>query len=78
MCKECLENVREIFPEVPAEEIGDFLLSTTCYPFGTAKRVRSNLLENRSLMKTTDYRECYEIAENLLTEEMMRLSHAES
>lgn len=32
MCQQCVDACREIFPEVPDDEMGGFLLGTTCFP----------------------------------------------
>ena len=64
MCKACAEACREFFPEVPDKEMGDFLLGTTCYPFGNATQVRSQLESNRSKMTTDDWHECFAIADH--------------
>ena len=63
MCKQCVDAVRAIFPQVPDAEMGDFLLCTTCYPAGDHNDVRKQLVQNRAKMKTDDYHECYAIAD---------------
>ena len=68
MCRACAEACREIFPEVPDDEMGDFLISTTCYPFGEATQVRSQLVTNRDKMTTSDWHECYAISDREMDE----------
>lgn len=70
MCQVCLDAMKEIFPEVPELERGGFLLGTTCFPFGTGEQTRAQLLELRARMTTSDYHECYAIAESDLDEEV--------
>ncbi len=70
MCQQCLDACRMVFPEVPETEIGDFLISTTCYPMGSAKDVRAQLLANKAKMTTDDYHECYLIADSEMTQAM--------
>ena len=47
MCQQCVDACREIFPEVSDDEMGGFLLETTCFPFGSPKQVREQLVENK-------------------------------
>lgn len=68
MCQACVDACRELFPSVPSSEMFAFLMDTTCFPAGNPEQVRQNLEENRSRMKTCDYRECYEIADADLNE----------
>lgn len=70
MCQGCADACREVFPEVSAEEMGDFLFATTCFPFGSPEHVRLQLQQNRAKMKTNDWRECYEIADREMDEAM--------
>jgi ribosomal protein S27AE len=67
MCKVCIDNCKQIFPEVPDKEIYEFLMGTTCYGFGSIEQVKQQLEQNRKKMKTNDWRECYLIAEDELT-----------
>ncbi len=62
MCSDCVKAVEEVFPEVPDSGYGDFLMNTTSYPFGNPAVVKEQLLELKSRMKTTNYKECYGIA----------------
>ena len=64
MCQVCVDACREVFPEVPDEEMGNFLLATTCYPFGDGTQVRAQLVTNREKMTTDDWQECYAIADH--------------
>lgn len=68
MCKRCLDAVKEIFPDVPDNEVGDFLFGCTCFPFGNPEHVRDQLVEMKS--KVTDWRECYALADAELTRAM--------
>jgi len=68
MCQLCFDAVHEVFPSVPEAEVGDFLMGTTCFPFGEPHQVRDQLLEMRAQMKTSDYNECYAIADEELGE----------
>ena len=70
MCQQCADACREIFPEVPQEEIGNFLVGTTCFPCGESSIVRAQLLVNRERMTTDDWRECYAIAAKDIDEAM--------
>jgi hypothetical protein len=74
MCQGCVDACREVFPEVPDEEMRDFLMGTTCFPFGTPEAVRVNLLDNRSRMTTSNWQECYTITDAQTTEAMVKLS----
>lgn len=73
MCKKCLEYCGLVFPEVPADEITNFLMATTCFPFDEPEQVHKDLVSNRSRMKSEDYRECYAIADSDLDEAMKQL-----
>lgn len=73
MCKQCVDACREVFPEVPDDEVSDFLWETTCFPAGDHKMVRKQLVQNRQRMKTDDYRECYAIAEKDVDDAMKQL-----
>ncbi len=70
MCAECVNAVRETFPDVPYEEIPRFLIGTTCFMAGSVEQVKAHLLRNRALMTTGDYRECYAIADRAIEQAM--------
>ncbi len=70
MCKQCADACRDVFPEVPVEEMSDFLLATTCFPFGSPEDVRLQLQQNRAKMTSDDWRECYAIADREMEEAM--------
>jgi hypothetical protein len=70
MCQQCVDVCREIFPEVPDDEMGDFLFGTTCFPFGEPAQVREQLVDLRSKMATDDWHECFAIADQEVHEEM--------
>ncbi len=61
MCAECVNSVKEFFPDVPDSEMGDFLMSCTSFPFGEAPEVREQLKVLKS--KTGDYKKCAAIVE---------------
>lgn len=63
MCKQCIEALAEVFPEIPKEEWSDFLTDCTCYPFGHPDDIKKQLVDLRKKMTTDDYRECYAIAD---------------
>jgi hypothetical protein len=63
MCQKCLDVCQEVFPEIPDEEIGDFLINTTCYPFGMPEDIKVQLLDNKRRMTTNDWHECYVIVD---------------
>jgi hypothetical protein len=70
MCLQCVEAVKEVFPDVPDEEYGDFLMGTTCFPFGDAEVVRMQLLKHKS--RTDDYKDCYGLAEKDMMDSVIR------
>ena len=39
MCKACLRIGQTLFPEASEEDIGRFLMSATCFPFGQPRDV---------------------------------------
>jgi hypothetical protein len=39
MCKDCLRGLRSLLPNASEEELGDFAMSATCFPFGDARQV---------------------------------------
>ena len=47
MCKQCLEAVREFFPDIGDELAGELLISATAFPFGGPEIIRSQLKELR-------------------------------
>ena len=60
MCKICADSVKEFFPDVPKNRMGDFLMSVTCFPFGDGKTERRQL---RALRKrTANWKECFAFA----------------
>ena len=61
MCVECVKAVNDVFPEVPEEELGAFLMNCTAFPFGDSVLVKKQLDELRA--KTANYKECYAIVE---------------
>ena len=63
MCQQCVDACREVFPDVPDGEMGDFLIGTTCFPFGTPELVREQMQANRAKMTTDDWHECFAIAD---------------
>lgn len=63
MCVDCVKAVNTVFPEVPEEEIMDFLMNCTAFPFGDDSLVKSQLEELRT--KTSSYKECYRIEEEM-------------
>jgi hypothetical protein len=65
MCAECVKSVNDIFPEVPEEEVGNFLMNCTAFPFGDSAMIKKQLEDLRT--KTSDYKRCY-----LLVEEEMK------
>lgn len=67
MCEKCVEACRKIFPEVPDEDMCNFLMGTTCYPFGGPEDVAQQLASNRERMTTSDWQECYTIADADMT-----------
>jgi len=74
MCAGCLTAIKEVFPEIPENERGEFLMGATCFPFGDAEQVHEQLVDLRSRMVTTDYRECYGIAARDLDAEMASIT----
>lgn len=62
---------------MPDGEVGEFLMGTTCFGFGTAEQVRSQLEENRRRMTTGDYHECYAIADSDTDEAMRKYARNE-
>ena len=68
MCQKCVDAAREFFPAIPKTEIGNWLMSCTCFPFGNGPEERAQIKELRD--QTDDYRECYAIADQELTAEM--------
>lgn len=71
MCNRCFDEVRDIFPNVPEKEINDFLFGTTCFPFGDPQDIQLQLLNNKTKMKTDDYKECYVIADMEMAQALM-------
>jgi hypothetical protein len=65
MCKLCVAVMHEIFPEVPEKEVGDFLMSCTCYPFGGPEELKKQLVDLRQ-KAGDDYKRCYAIADEEL------------
>ena len=43
MCNKCVKAVRREFPNVKESEYGDLLMSCTCFPFGSAETIASQL-----------------------------------
>ncbi len=70
MCTECVKSVNEIFPDVPKEEVGSFLMNCTAFPFGDSATVKKQLEDLKT--KTSSYKECYVIVE----EEMKKLTRS--
>jgi hypothetical protein len=51
----------ETFPEVPDNEIGDFLMNCTAFPMAEPATILVQLQELRA--QTADYKACYGIVE---------------
>jgi len=64
MCQKCVDACREVFPEVPDDEMFGFLFGTTVFPFAHGDTVREMLLSNRSKMVGDDWHECFAIADD--------------
>jgi hypothetical protein len=62
VCMKCHEVVLEHFPDIPKEEIGDFLMNCTAYPMGSEEMIAQQLIELRQ--KTSNYKACYRIVED--------------
>jgi len=62
MCIKCAGAMTELFPEVPDDEVGDFLMACTAFPFAEGDVLKEQLVSLRNKMKSTDYHECYGIA----------------
>ena len=71
MCASCVEAVTATFPEVPDNEVGNFLMSVTAFPMGSPELVAQQLQELRA--KTSNYKECYGLVEAEM-EEILRNS----
>lgn len=69
MCAECVAAVMTVFPEISDDEVGDFLMNCTAFPFSSPEFLLKQLRALRE--KTSDYKECYAIVE----EEMEKLSN---
>jgi hypothetical protein len=39
MCKDCLRIGQTLFPDASEEDVGNFLMSATCFPFGHPRDV---------------------------------------
>ncbi len=63
MCQECVDALCVIFPEIPKEERLNFLICCTAFPAGDPELIRRQLLMLKVKMKTTDWRECFSIAD---------------
>lgn len=61
MCKRCVDSVTAAFPNIPDDQVGDFLLSCTAFPLGEPETVERQVAELRQ--KTDDYRKCLAIVE---------------
>lgn len=44
MCEICVNNIKEIYPELSEEDACDLLMSATSFPFGNPEDIRKRLL----------------------------------
>lgn len=61
MCAQCFEAVTTLFPDIPKNEIGNFLMNCTAFPMGSEELIAQQLQELRK--KTSNYKACYGIVE---------------
>jgi hypothetical protein len=61
MCQACVDAAKEVFPEIPDDEVRGWLLACTCYPFGDGSHERKQIKALRDL--TADWHECYAIVD---------------
>jgi hypothetical protein len=66
MCKACVQALQDTFPEVPDEEMGDFLMNVTAFPCCDHETVAKQLKELRA--KTSNYKACYGIVDREMDE----------
>jgi len=45
MCQECVDAVKEYWPELPQDQWGDLLMGATAYPYGGPEKIRTQLAE---------------------------------
>ena len=74
MCVDCSKALEETFPEVPANEAGNFLMNCTAFPFGDAALIKKQLTELRA--RTSNYKECYALVEADMDVQMAELVDA--
>ena len=43
MCQQCVDAVREIWPNLPEENMHDLLICATAYPFADAETIKEQL-----------------------------------
>lgn len=68
MCAKCVDVVKEVFPDVPDEEIGSFLMNCTAFPFVDPEVIDKQLRELRA--RTDNYKQCYGLVEADMEREM--------
>ena len=45
MCRRCVDVVRKYYPSMPDGEMGNFLMSTTAFPMGSADTIERQVRE---------------------------------
>jgi hypothetical protein len=69
MCKQCVLMVEKYFPDCPEDEVGDFLMAGTAFPFGDPDYIGLQLKQAKDAGCKT-YEEAIAYANNQLEESM--------
>lgn len=64
MWQKAFDFLVQVFPDVPEDERGSFLMNCTCFPFGDAEKVIEQLQELRE--QTENYIDCYGIVDRYM------------
>lgn len=76
MCQKCVDALNKYYPDVPDDQVGTFLMCTTCFPAGDADTIARQLQE---MYEATDgsIGAAYEYADKIVEESMRSLRRDE-
>lgn len=77
MCQKCLDAVKRWWPDLPKEQYGEMLWSVTCFPFGGAEQIESQI-KDMAERSGCDLRAAMAIADDELTEAMAEFRKTEA
>ena len=73
VCDKCYKTAQRLFPDVPEESLTDLLWGATCFPFGSAEQITSQLQEMHNVGLVT-LEDAMAYAERKMDKAMERMS----